>query len=164
VTSPMREVVTNTSPLLYLHQLGRIDLLGSLYSKVLVPRSVVEELDAGRTGGHDVPNVAALSWAEVVSSPTLALLALATDLGKGEAEAIAIAHERNALLILDDALARRHANLIGVTVTGTLGILLKAKTDGHVPRIEPLVIRLTELGFRLSSPTRDAVLKLANEA
>ncbi len=116
----MREVVTNTSPLLYLHQLGAIALLGTLYPKVLVPRSVVEELDAGRGAGHDVPNVASLVWAEVVSSPTLALLALATDLGKGEAEAIAVAHERNALLILDDALARRHANLIGVTVTGTL--------------------------------------------
>jgi uncharacterized protein len=163
MTSPMREVVTNTSPLLYLHQLGSIALLGSLYPKVLVPKSVVEELHVGRTSGHDVPTVAALSWAEVVSSPTLALLALATDLGKGEAEAIAIAHERNALLILDDALARRHAKLIGVTVTGTLGVLLKAKSEGHIHRMAPLVARLTELGFRLSAQTRDAVLKLANE-
>lgn len=163
MTSPMREVVTNTSPLLYLHQLGTIGLLAALYQKVLVPKSVIEELDTGRAGGHDVPDVAALAWAEVVSSPTLALLALATDLGKGEAEAIAVAHERNALLILDDGLARRHARLIGVTVTGTLGILLKAKAEGHLPRIAPLVTRLAELGFRLSAETRDAVLKLANE-
>lgn len=159
----MREVVSNTSPLLYLHQLGRLDLLPALYSKVLVPKSVVEELTAGRAAGHDVPNVAALPWVHVVSSPTLALLALATDLGKGESEAIAIAHERGALLILDDALARRHASLIGVTLTGTLGVLLKAKTAGHIPKIEPLVGRLTELGFRLSAQTRDAILKLALE-
>jgi len=128
----MREVVSNTSPLLYLHQLGNIDLLPALYSQVLVPASVVEELTAGHAAGHDVPNVADLPWARVVSSPTLALLALATDLGKGEAEAIAIAHERNALLILDDGLARRHAKVVGVTFTGTLGVLIKAKTAGHI--------------------------------
>jgi len=160
----MREVVSNTSPLLYLHQLGSIDLLPVLYSQVIVPVSVVEELTAGRAAGHDVPNVAALPWARVVSSPTLALLALATDLGKGEAEAIAIAHERNALLILDDGLARRHAQIVGVTLTGTLGVLVKAKAAGHIPTVAPLVSRLTELGFRLSEQTRDAILKLANEA
>jgi uncharacterized protein len=118
----------------------------------------------GPAAGHDVPNVAALPWARVVSSPTLALLALATDLGKGEAEAIAIAHERNALLILDDGLARRHAKLIGVTLTGTLGVLIKAKVAGHIPTVPPLVSRLTDLGFRLSEQTRETVLKLANEA
>jgi hypothetical protein len=160
----MREVVSNTSPLLYLHQLGRLDLLPALYSQVLVPASVVEELEAGRAAGHDVPNIAALPWARVVSSPTLALLALATDLGKGEAEAIAIAHERNALLILDDGLARRHAKLVGVTLTGTLGVLVKAKTAGHITEVAPVVSRLRELGFRLSDQTRDAVLKLANES
>ena len=143
----MREVVSNTSPLLYLHQLGSLDLLPTLYSKVLVPRSVVEELSVGGVVGHDTPNVAGIPWVEIVSSANLALLALATDLGKGESEAIAIAHERNALLILDDGLARRHASLIGVTLTGTLGVLLKAKANGHIPEVAPLVAKLTELGF-----------------
>ena len=131
---------------------------------MLVPASVVEELAAGRAAGHDVPNVATLPWARVVSSPTLALLALASDLGKGEAEAIAIAHERNALLILDDGLARRHAKVVGVTLTGTLGVLIKAKGAGHIPTVAPLVSRLMDLGFRLSEQTRETVLKLANEA
>jgi predicted nucleic acid-binding protein len=160
----MPEVVSNTSPLLYLHQLGSIALLPALYSRVLIPASVVDELAAGRAAGHDVPSVAAFPWASVVSSPTLALLALATDLGKGEAEAIAIAHERNALLILDDGLARRHAKLVGVRLTGTLGVLVKAKAAGHIPQVASVVSRLTELGFRLSAQTREAVLKLAGEA
>jgi predicted nucleic acid-binding protein len=85
-------------------------------------------------------------------------------IGKGEAEAIAIAHERNALLILDDGLARRHAKVVGVTLTGTLGVVVKAKTAGLIPTVAPLVSRLTELGFRLSVQTRDSILKLANEA
>lgn len=157
----MREVVSNTSPLLYLHQLGKLDLLRALYSEVLVPMSVVEELMAGRAAGHDVPTVEALPWVKIVSSPTLALLRLAADLGKGECEAIA--HERNALLILDDALARRHATLLSVELTGTLGVLVKAKKDGLIPEVAAVITRLTDLGFRLSAQTRDAVLKLANE-
>jgi predicted nucleic acid-binding protein len=100
---------------------------------------------------------------EVVFSPTLSLLALATDLGRGESEAIAIAHERRALLILDDALARRHATLLGVQCTGTLGVLLKAKAEGHLPRVAPLVDRLVNIGFYLDPHTRDAVLRLAAE-
>ena len=102
--------------------------------------------------------------AYVVSSPNVTLLGLATNLGKGESEAIAIAHERGTLLILDDRLARRHAGLIGVEVTGTLGVLLRAKRDGHIPRVSPLLSRLTELGFHLSSQTRQAVLNLAGES
>jgi predicted nucleic acid-binding protein len=76
----------------------------------------------------------------------------------------AIAHERNALLILDDGLARRHAKLVGVTLTGTLGVLVKAKTAGHITEVAPVVSRLRELGLRLSDQTRDAVLKLAHES
>jgi predicted nucleic acid-binding protein len=134
-----------------------------MYSKVLVPRSVAEELDVGRAGGYDVPDVRAADWMEVVSSPTLSLLALATDLGPGESEAIAVAHERRTLLILDDALARRHAELLGVSCTGTLGILLKAKAAGHLVRVVPVVDRLVALGFHLDSRTREALVMLAAE-
>ena len=53
---------------------------------------------------------------------------------------------------------------MGVTLTGTLGVLVKAKTAGHIPTVAPLVSRLMDLGFRLSEKTRETVLKLANEA
>lgn len=62
-----------------------------------------------------------------------------------------------------DGLARRHARVVGVTLTGTLGVLVRAKTAGHITRVAPLVSKLMELGFRLSEQTRDEVLKLANE-
>jgi predicted nucleic acid-binding protein len=147
-----------------LHQLGQLDLLRTLYSRLLVPESVVAELQVGRARGHEVPTVADHPWMVVVSSPTLSLLALATDLGQGESEAIAVAHERRGMLILDDALARRHATLLGVPCTGTLGVLLKAKVAGHLKQIAPLVHDLVELGFHLAPSTREAVLRLAGEA
>jgi hypothetical protein len=69
----------------------------------------------------------------------------------------------NALLIVDDGLARRHAKVVGVALTGTLGVLVKAKMAGHIPTVATLISRLTELGFRLSDRTRDEIPKLANE-
>ena len=160
----MRDVVTNTSPLLYLHQLRLLELLPRLYGRVVVPTAVAEELAEGGRRGHDVPTPSALEWIDLVPAPAAAILALVTDLGEGERAAIALAMSRKSdLLLIDDGLARRHAKLVGLTFTGTLGILLRAKEQRHIGALAPLIERLTELGFRLAPETRAAVLKLANE-
>ena len=67
------------------------------------------------------------------------------------------------LVILDDRLARSHSEALRLPVTGTLGILLRAKSEGLLPRVAPVLDKLNRLGFRLSSRTAAAVLKLANE-
>ncbi len=67
-------------------------------------------------------------------------------------------------MIFDDALARRHAEVLGLRLTGTLGVLLDAKRAGLVPAVMPLIDDLQRLGFRLSNGTRQAVLRLAGEA
>jgi hypothetical protein len=161
----VRDVVTNTSPLLYLHRLRLIEVLPQLYTRVVVPTAVVRELAEGGRCGHDVPSPATLPWADVCDAPGAAILPLVTDLGDGERAAIALAASRKSdLLLLDDALARRHAQLLGLTITGTLGVLLRAKEAGLVPAITPVVERLERLGFRLAPETRVAVLKLAGES
>jgi predicted nucleic acid-binding protein len=53
--------------------------------------------------------------------------------------------------------------LLGLTVTGTLGVLLRAKTEGHLPAVSPVVDKLEQLGFRLAPETRAGVLRLAGE-
>lgn len=91
-------------------------------------------------------------------------LALITDLGPGETETLLLALEsQDALVILDDSLARRVAKTQGIRVIGTLGVLLEAKRAGHVPLIRPYLDRLDTLRFRLDPRTREAVLKLARE-
>ena len=67
------------------------------------------------------------------------------------------------MLILDERLGRLHAEALRLTFTGTMGILLRAKAAGRIPRIEPLLEDLDRLGFRLSARTRAAVLKQAGE-
>lgn len=160
----MRDVVTNTSPLLYLHQLGLLEILPRLYERVVVPSAVVAELSDGARLGYDVPAPATLSWVVVEASPGAAILPMVTALGDGERAAIALAATRKSdLLLLDDALARRHARLLGLTVTGTLGVLLRAKSEGLLPSIAPVVDKLEKLGFRLAPETRAGVLRLASE-
>ena len=66
-------------------------------------------------------------------------------------------------VILDDALGRRAAELLGIPCTGTLGLLLSAKEKNLIPAVAPLLDKLSELRFRVSTSTRSAVLQLAGE-
>jgi len=158
------EVICNTSPLQYLHQIGYLELLPRLVSRIVVPAAVAAELEAGRRLGLDLPDPEALSWVDLSDSANKQLLRLVADLGPGETAVLALALERSdAIVILDDALARRHAEVLGLRLTGTLGVLLDAKRAGLVPALTPLVDALQRLGFRLSKDTRNAVLRLAGE-
>ena len=121
-------VITNTTPLLYLYRLGHLELLPKLYRQIVVPQAVVKELKAGESQGDDVPDVKNYDWIEVRSVTVPGLIGLITDLGPGEAEVLALALEQSdCLVILDDGLARSVAKLQNLTITGTAGVLLKAK-------------------------------------
>ena len=89
---------------------------------------------------------------------------LITDLGPGESEVLMLGLELpDAVLILDDGLARRVAESLELRFTGTLGLLLDAKRLGLIPAVSPLLDQLQELRFRLATHTRRAVLELAGE-
>lgn len=149
---------------MYLHQIGRLDLLPALDGSIVVPEGVMAELDAGRALGVALPDPRVLPWASVRAVRNAGLLPLAVDLGQGEREVLAITQESpGALAILDDGLARQHGRLLGIRLTGTLGVLLKAKQTGHVDQVAPLVDQLEQLRFRLDAGTRAAVLELARE-
>jgi len=95
---------------------------------------------------------------------SFAALPLATDLGPGEAEVLALALEtKDTIVVLDDALARQVAESLRLPLTGTLSLLLDAKRHSLIPAVGPLLEQLGALGFRLAAHTRMAVLKLAGE-
>lgn len=157
-------VISNTSPLFYLHRLRHLDLLQKLYRRVVVPEAVVDELKAGRDQGEDAPDVADYDWIDVRTVHTPALVRLITDLGAGEAQVLALAlEEPTSLVILDDRLAREVARLQNLRVTGTAGVILKAKQEGYIPAVAPLLDRLLQLDFRLSDTVKAHILKLAQE-
>ena len=89
---------------------------------------------------------------------------LVTDLGPGETEVLMLALElEDAIVVLDDGLARRVAETRGIRLTGTLGLLLAAKRAGLVPAITPVLDQLESLRFRVAPHTRTAVIRLAGE-
>jgi predicted nucleic acid-binding protein len=160
------EVISNTSPLQYLYQLGLLDLLPKLVGQITVPPGVVEELEAGHVLGLDLPDISAVDWI-IVRAPGQSKSQLpVADLGPGETEVLLLGLESTGevVLILDDAQARKAAEAVGLKFTGTLGVLLDAKRAGLLQTIKPELDRLDALGFRLAHHTRDAVLRLAGEA
>jgi hypothetical protein len=155
-------VVSNTSPLL--HQLGGLDWLRILYGQVIVPRAVVDELEVGALEGYDVPRCNHHPWMIIETGPVPAILSLVTALGAGEAEALALALAvPTELVLLDDRLARQVAGNLGLRLSGTLGVLLEAKRTGLVSEVNPLLVRLQELGFRVAPGLVARIARLAGE-
>ena len=160
----MPDLICDTSPLQYLHQLDLLSLLSALAERVIVPPSVIEELEVGHRLGVSLPDVTMLDWVTVHQPASKAALPLVTDLGPGETQVLMLALESlDAVAVLDDALARRVAETLGLRLTGTLGLLLDAKRAGLVEVVAPLLDRLQALRFRLALHTRAAVLRLAGE-
>jgi len=159
------EVICNTSPFQYLHQLGLLHLLPTLTGGVLAPPAVVEEIDQGKQAGIDLPDLKSLAWVTVRAPQSIAALPLVTDLGPGETQVLALALESpGSTVIVDDALARRVAEMLGLRLTGTLGVLPAAKRTGLIPRVTPILDQLETLRFRLAAVTRAAMIKLAGES
>ena len=161
----MAEVISNTSPLLYLYRVQAIDLLPTMFGGAWTPSTVVQELRAGREKGYDVPDPSAYPWLRVVDPRTIPSEWLVSDLGPGELAALSLALENpERIVLLDDALARRIAQTAGLTVWGTLRVLLEGKSRGLLERIAPLVDQLEKAGMRISSSIRLRVLALASES
>lgn len=159
------EVISDTSPLQYLHQADCLDLLPALYGSVIISEGVAEELAVGRAQGVSLPDLRALDWIEIRPAPHLGILPLAVNLGQGEREVLSLAAERSdALALLDDGLARHFARHLGIRFTGTLGVLPKAKIAGRLDAVRPVLDRLQALGFWLDSATREGVLEIASES
>ena len=160
----MHEAICDTSPIQYLHQTGFLHLLAEFYTRTIIPPAVVDELERGLSIGVDLPDVRALPWLTIQAPEGLDKVLAAADLGAGEKEVLALGTQvPGAVLILDERLGRLHAEALKLIFTGTMGILLRAKVEGRIPRIGSLVEHLDRLGFRLSARTRAAVLKQAGE-
>lgn len=159
----MHEVFANTTPLQYLHRLGRLEWLRDFHGRVVVPEAVAAELDAGRQLGANVPDVRAIAWFEVRAAPQPGG-AFPNFIHRGEAAVMTLARSSgDALILMDDGLARTHARGLGLRLTGTLGVILRAKREGLIPAVEPTLRQLQSEGFRMAPATFAEVLRLAGE-
>jgi len=167
MTSPTREprtVIADTTPIISLALIDQLDNLRRLYSEILVPPAVEQEILAGGGRLIGAEGFQAAPWFQTrpLSDPSRSKLLAGLD--PGEAEVLSLAQEVGAdLLLLDERLARRYAAMLGFSFTGTVGVLLKSKERGLVSQVGPLLNDLVQRGIHLSDAVVQEALKLAGE-
>ena len=160
----MPGAITNTSPLLYLHRADALGWLALLFDSVWVPGAVVTELEEGLRRGYEVPISETLLGIQIIEPNHIPSPWLALDLGAGELAAMGLALENpSRVVLLDDQLARRTAQAAGLTVWGTLRVVLEAKDRGLTPKVEPVIDKLRGNGMWISDSVRRRILDLADE-
>jgi len=159
------DLICDTSPIQYLYQLKLLHIIQKLANHVFVPPAVVEEIRIGHSVAVNLPELEELDWVTVRRPISELALPLVVNLGPGETEVLMLALEmREAVAVLDDALAREMAETLDLHLTGTLGLLLDAKKAGLISALRPLLDELQSLRFRLTPRTYSAVLRLAGES
>jgi hypothetical protein len=147
----MRLVVSDSSTLIHLASIGRLALLRKFYTRITITPAVwreVVEQGGGRAGTVEVANAHQAGWIEVVApADESPVRLLRRDLGDGESEVITLAIERQAdLTLLDEWEARRMAEIYGLSKTGVIGILIRAKREGEIDSLRAELDRLREPG------------------
>lgn len=145
--------VSNSSPVMNLAVIGRLDLLRQKFGSIIIPDAVWREVVIDGKGKKGVEDIERSDWIKVQSVRDKPLVkVLGKDLNGGESEAIALAIENKAdIVLLDDKLARLIAVNLGLNVMGILGVLIWAKKEGIIKQLNNELKNLKELAnFRIS--------------
>jgi predicted nucleic acid-binding protein len=160
-------IVADAGPLIGLARVGRLWLLRDLYSKVLIPPSVHEELQIPllRPGFETLAQALEESWIAIEAPlPASALENLRRMLDSGEAEAIVLAEQRNIGLLIDEKRGRTIASSRGLQIIGTGAVLLLAKRRGLIDRVSEILDQFSLYEYRISPRLRRQILEEAGEA
>jgi hypothetical protein len=162
-------IVADSSGIIHLAAIGRLDLLRQMYGSVVLPPSVWDEVvvqGRGRPGEQELRKAAMAGWTTVVSPVSgVAFPTPSPSLHPGETEAIRLAVEiPGSLLLMDEAAGRYVAASLGVRVIGIVGILVRAKQVGLLAELKPVLEELQNPGgFRLTKSLVEHALGLVGE-
>ena len=158
-------IVINTSPLIALVAAwGSLDRLRTIYQEVLVPFEVVQEILQGGVSNFGVAEFQEASWLGQQNQPVTILPFLRNSLDLGEASVIQLALDRSIETVcIDEAVGRRVARLSGLTVTGSVGILLKAKQQDPTMSVKSAIANMLDRKIRLSQTVIDFALTQSGE-
>lgn len=159
----MPKIVSNTTPIVSLLKLNRLELLQNIYNQISIPTAVYNEIEAGKAKAY-YKDLSEIDWINIIEIQDKQAVKYFLDLDAGEAEAIVLATELNAdLIILDEKLGRFHAKHADLKVTGTIGILIKAKSEGLIEKLKPLLNELTDKEVWISEKLKREILKKVGE-
>ena len=159
------QVIINTSPLISLSIIEKLDILPALFEEIYIPMAVFQEaviLGKGKYGSVDIENAIWLKKTEITNTHLRDSIALSLDYG--ESEVITLAKEMEiSTVIIDEYAERRFAKMFNLNVVGTLGILLKAKEKGLIQHIKPFMELLLKYKRHIDKNLFEKILRLANE-
>ena len=147
-------IISDTSCFILLAKIGELELLQRLYGQIITTPEVAAEY------GEALPDWVQISSAKDKYRQQL----LEMQIDRGESSAIALALEiPSSTVILDDYKARKTAARLGLTITGTIGVIVKAKLKGIIPSIKPLLAKIRHTNFRLTAELEAQALQAAQE-
>lgn len=149
-----KTIISDTSCFIILSNIGELELLHKAYGQILTTIDIATEY------GEPLPE-----WIEIgIVKDKYRQTLLEMQIDKGESSAIALALEiPGSTVILDDYKARKIAGQLGITYTGTIGVIIKAKKKGILPSIKPILEKIKLTDFRLSAEIELQALKEAGE-
>lgn len=157
------KVICNTTPLISLSAIDSLFLLETIYTSVVVPEAVSEEINQG--GRINVPDLTSFNWIEIIPNILTFEERLLFQLDYGERQVILNAIKLQAdLVLLDDKVARNIAEYLGINVKGTLGVLVEAKRKNIISSFRDLAIKMREQGIYFSLQLINEISEALKEA
>jgi len=154
-----RRWTVNASPLILLGKIDHLWLLRDLSDELIVPDAVVREVGVKPEGERLLEEVLGYPATRIVAPGAIPREVEVWDLGRGESAVIAAALvEDGSRAVVDDLEARRCAQALGISVIGTLGVVLRAKRKGLIPAARPTLTRLREVGLYVADDLVDRAL------
>ena len=158
----MRKVIVNSTPIIGLADIGRLDLLQQVYQQITIPQAVYDEIISPSVKKQVEENRQWIIVEQIQDNSQKQMYR--AKLHAGEVEVMILAQEQKAdLVILDDNAAKKTAKYLGLNVTGTLGVLLRAKREGYIEAVAPLMDALSKDHFFIDEKVRSLVLRQAEE-
>ena|SRR5690554_1145739 len=159
----MLKIISNTTPLISFLKIGQLELLREIYNTIIIPEAVFAEVEKGKYKSYYM-DISQFDWIDIQEIKDKKVLSYFLDLDAGEAEVIVLATEIAAdLVIIDETLGRRFAKHADLKVTGTIGILVKAKEVGLVKKVSPLLDELQKKGVWINNKLKERILAKVNE-
>jgi len=155
-----KELVINTGPLLaMIAGIGNLSFLEEMYKRILVPFEVCREIEAGGSSGFGVNEFRKAEFIEKRPGPLKIPSFLRNTLDIGEASVIQYALDENIQTVcIDEAMGRRIARLNGLSLTGSIGVLIRAKQEGFAFSMQEAINRMQSHGIYLSQKVIDFAL------
>lgn len=157
-------IIANSGPIISFARADYLYLLRATVKEIIIPNAVFEDIvvkGRGKLGAEEVKEAVLIKRKEVKDKNKVEKLV--ERLGEGESEAIVLAQNLGATLLIDDSKARKEAERIGVECIGSLRILKEARERGLIERIKPVLDELRDSGLRIKNNLYIIFLELVDE-